>query len=504
MRLQLSTANALWLRRNEGRICVPGHSGRLAASGILVSMQDLVATTLRGAVLEISISTAFLLVGLTSCAIAALRRRTGVRIFLWIGIWSATYGLMHLLQVRAVELALPARLRAITPYIITVILYLTLVVAALAWLELTVGRMRRVLLGLAVAAAVTAGLGIGWFAVTGVNTRFMLANNMLAAGFLLLLLITVTSKKLFRKYLLLPDRGFLVFGTVVFALNALCGNVLRPLFAFRWPILFDHICFLVLLAAFGYSGLRMVLANEHRLLEIETELEVARQIQASILPAKVPDLRHLCISAAYQPMTSVAGDFYEFVTVDDEHAGILVADVCGHGVPAALIASMLKVAVQSVAACAQDPGELLAALNRVLTEPLRGRLVSASYLWLDMVAHKALYSAAGHPPLLRCNKGIERVESNGLLFGISPCARYPVRQFSLCPGDRLLLYTDGVTETENSKGEAFGDCELERLLARDRAEEPADLSRRIMAAIHSWQQTAEPQDDITLVVIGVS
>jgi serine phosphatase RsbU (regulator of sigma subunit) len=190
--------------------------------------------------------------------------------------------------------------------------------------------------------------------------------------------------------------------------------------------------------------------------------------------------------------------------VDQEHAGFLVADVCGHGVPAALIASMLKLAVQSVAACAQDPGKFLGSLNRVLTEPLRGQLVSASYLWIDMVARKASYSAAGHPPLLRCNQEIERVESNGLLFGISPCAEYPVRQLSLCPRDRLLLYTDGVTEAENTAGQAFGDYQLQRMLLQNSTEEAGDMSRRIMAEIQAWQRTAEPQDDITLIVIDVA
>lgn len=468
-----------------------------------MSTDNQVAAMLRGDVLDICIATAFLVIGLTSCAIAALRRRSAVRIFLWIGIWSASYGLMHLLEVRAVEIALAAWLRAMTPYVITVILYLTLVVASLAWLELTVGTVRRIVVGLAMAAAAIAVLGIGWFIVTGANTRFMLPNNMLAAGFLLLLLITVTSKRLFKKYLLLPDRRFLIVGTAVFTLNALCGNVLRPLFDFQWPILFDHLGFLVLLVAFAYSGLQMVLTNEHRLLEIETELEVARQIQASILPTKLPDVRDLRISATYRPMASVAGDFYEFMPVDREHAGFLVADVCGHGVPAALIASMLKVAVQSVAACAESPGEFVGALNRALTEPLRGQLVSASYLWMDMAARKALYSAAGHPPLLRCNQGIERIESNGLLFGISPAAEYPVRQFSLCPGDRLLLYTDGVTEPENAAGKSFGDYQLQRVLADSSAETASDFSRRIMSEIQAWQRTAEPQDDITLIVIDV-
>ena len=89
----------------------------------------------------------------------------------------------------------------------------------------------------------------------------------------------------------------------------------------------------------------MVFAKERRLLSVEKELAIAREIQTSILPGCVPEIDHLCISAAYRPMTEVAGDFYDFIRVDHKRLGILVADVSGHGVPAALIASMIKVAV---------------------------------------------------------------------------------------------------------------------------------------------------------------
>jgi phosphoserine phosphatase RsbU/P len=462
-----------------------------------------VAAMLRSDLLEICISTAFLVIGLTWCAIAVLRRGSGFRLFLWIGIWSGTYGLLHLLPLRAVEVAVPAWLRAMTPYVTTAILYLTLVIASLAFRELTVGMMRRIVTGLTIAATVIAVLGLGWFIVTGESTRFMFLNNMLAAGFLLLLLITLTNKKLFNKYLLLPDRGFLLFGTVVFAFEALCANVLRPVFGFHWPILIDHLGFLLFLIAFGYSGVKMVVTRELRLVEIEAELDVARQIQTSILPTEVPDVRGLRIAATYLPMTSVAGDFYEFVAVDRDHSGFLIGDVCGHGVPAALIASMLKVAVQSAAAHAEDPGRFLGAINRALADLLRGQLVSASYLWVDMQTRQALYSAAGHPALLHCNKGLERIESNGLLFGISAEAEYPVCQVPLCAGDRLLLYTDGVTEPENAAGQPFGDAQLPRVLAQHAAANPADLSRRIVTEIQSWQGDIEPQDDITLIVIDV-
>jgi hypothetical protein len=108
-------------------------------------------------------------------------------------------------------------------------------------------------------------------------------------------------------------------------------------------------------------------------------------------------------------MTAVAGDFYEFIPVDQNRVGVLVADVSGHGVPAALIEAMIKVAMQSVASCAREPREGLRGL--ILSGQLRGQLISAAYLWLDTETGKALYSAAGHPPLLCWQAGrLERIE----------------------------------------------------------------------------------------------
>jgi sigma-B regulation protein RsbU (phosphoserine phosphatase) len=112
-------------------------------------------------------------------------------------------------------------------------------------------------------------------------------------------------------------------------------------------------------------------------------------------------------------MEAVAGDFYEFIAVDENRTGVLVADVTGHGVPAALIAAMIKVAMQSVMHCAHDPGEVLLGLNRILSPQLHAQLVSAAYLWLDTENRVGSYSAAGHPPLLRWREGkLERIGLN--------------------------------------------------------------------------------------------
>jgi sigma-B regulation protein RsbU (phosphoserine phosphatase) len=166
---------------------------------------------------------------------------------------------------------------------------------------------------------------------------------------------------------------------------------------------------------------------------------------------------------------------------------------------------MIKVAMQSVMACADEPGQVLHGLNRILYGLLRDQLVSAAYLWLDTGNGKALYSAAGHPPLLRWREGkLEGIESNGLLFGVIPEADYPVYDLSIHSGDRFLLYTDGVIEPQNAAGDCFGDQKLEQVVRDNQSRPPAELSEQLLSEIRVWQSaSAAQQDDITLIVIDV-
>ena len=205
-------------------------------------------------------------------------------------------------------------------------------------------------------------------------------------------------------------------------------------------------------------------------------------------------------------MASVAGDFYEFVCLDGKRIGFLVADVTGHGVPAALIASMIKVAMQSLEACAHDPAAVLRGLNRILFKQLHEQYVSAAYLWMDTEHSRVLYSAAGHPPLLRWSEGrLEHIESNGLLIGVIPDPEYPVREFATRTGERFLLYTDGLIEPQNANEEFFGDRKLEEVIRNNQSRPSAELLEQMLTEIRAWRPATLPQqDDITLVAIDVS
>jgi sigma-B regulation protein RsbU (phosphoserine phosphatase) len=459
---------------------------------------------LRGQLADIILGAVFLFIGLAACSIAAIRRRSGVRLFIWLGIWSAMYGAGLLTHLPAVVAALPHSFQMSVPYVNAVIAYLTVVVASFAFLELSRGRVR-LLIEIAIFAGMVVALaGIGWFVFGGSADKFILYNQLLTVGFLLVLVTVVAVKKLSDKFLILINRRVLAVGTLVFLIEALWVNLSRPLH-YQTPRLLDHLAFAVFLLSFGYVAVQIVFASERRLLSIENELEVARQLQFSILPTSIPEVRNVRIAVAYLPMTAVAGDFYEFIPVDRKRVGFLVADVTGHGVPAALIASMIKVAVQSVVPCAHDPREVLRGLNRILFRQLHDQFVSAAYLWLDTENRKALYSAAGHPPLLRWREGkLERIESNGLLFGVIPDPEYPVCDLPIHSGDRFLLYTDGVIESENASGDSFGDRKLEQVVRNNQSRPPSELSDQLLSEIRLWQPASlAQQDDITLIVIDV-
>lgn len=466
-------------------------------------MEDQIQTILRGSVGGIMLATVFLFVGLAACGIAAIRGRGRVRILLWFGIFSAMYGVRLLAQVPAGTSVLPQLTRAYRPYVIAIITYLIMIPALLFWLELSLGKLRRFLQITVFAAAVIGIAGICVAFITKSPYSLMPYNSALVIWTFLVLVVVNAVPSLGRESLLIQSR-ISAIGTLVLAVAVLYSNLNVFLRRPSSPY-FEPLAFAVFVFSLGYVAAEKIFADERRLLSIESELVIAREIQNSILPGSAPELKGLRIDAAYRPMTAVAGDFYEFIVVDQNRVGFLVADVSGHGVPAALIAAMVKVAMQSLVPFAHDPREVLRGLNRILTGQLQGQFVSAAYLWLDMELRKALYSAAGHPPLLCSRNGkLERIESNGLLLGLIPDSDYPVCELPLISGDRFLLYTDGVVESENVTGDFFGDHQLEQIVSDNHSRSPAELSEAVLSGIRQWRPAAVPQqDDITLIVIDV-
>jgi serine phosphatase RsbU (regulator of sigma subunit) len=254
-------------------------------------------------------------------------------------------------------------------------------------------------------------------------------------------------------------------------------------------------------------GIRDQLAQQ--LFTIQKELETARQIQLSILPSEIPKIEGLDIAARYVPMTSVAGDFYDFIVVDEKHIGILVADVSGHGMPAALIASMLKIALSTQEAHAADPAQVLLGLNRALCGKFQHHYVTAAYLFVDMQKRTLTYAGAGHPPLLLwggSSKGVRTVMENGMFLGRFPFATYSSVELPLQSGDRALLYTDGISETANSAGVEFGTDGFTQFLVTEQSTSADHFADRLLEELSHWSARGPAEDlddDITMVAIHV-
>jgi phosphoserine phosphatase RsbU/P len=254
-------------------------------------------------------------------------------------------------------------------------------------------------------------------------------------------------------------------------------------------------------------GIREQLAQQ--LLTIQKELETARQIQLSILPSEIPKIEGLDISARYVPMTSVAGDFYDFIVVDEKHIGILVADVSGHGMPAALIASMLKVALSAQETHAADPVQVLLGLNQSLCGKFEHHYVTAAYLFVDMQQRTLTYAGAGHPPLLLwggSSKGVRAVTENGIFLGRFPSATYSSVELPLEIGSRALLYTDGISETTNPAGIQFGTDRFGQFLETEQSASADQFADRLLEELSCWSARGSDEDlddDITMVAIHV-
>ena len=471
-----------------------------------MTAQAQLASPLPGEIANILAGGFFLFICVIAFSIALIRPRRSARLLLWLGIWSGIYGAQELLKLESVVRSLPVSVQAARVTLLVSFNYLIIVAGAFVFLEMTLGTLRR-LVQLHLIADVAVAVGaITLFEVSGSQGPFFVCNQVLVVILLVAIVLTVSIPTLSRRFFVVTRHRALTIGSLTFAALALWVNV-APLLRITVANIYNSVGFAIFLLSIGYTGVEIMVADERRLVSLDDELAIARKLQFSILPERTPQIAGLEIAAVYKPMSAVAGDFYEFLIADERHIGFLVADVSGHGVPAALIASMIKVATQAADGSATDPAQFLRRVGSILEKNARGQLVSAAYLWIDMAARTATYSAAGHPPLLRWRKSdatFTRIESNGLLFGINTVSEYPVCKFPILPGDRFLLNTDGLTEPENQSGQQFGESRLEQIMRDNQSHSVSELSGILPAEIRAWQPpNATQQDDITLILVDV-
>jgi sigma-B regulation protein RsbU (phosphoserine phosphatase) len=436
------------------------------------------------------------LTGLLTVALVGVLRRRAI-LLIWLGAFSLLYGCRLLIRTEIFRLSVyvPAvvleRAEAAITYAVPIPFVLFARVAFPAWRRFwTIGAS-----GL-IAFAIYA---IGSDAILEQPYSASTANNVIAIAFFIGIVLWI----LRPGHTASRELRTLRIGVLAVSVGAIADNLRgMRVVAFPGPDL-EPFGFTVLIACLGTIAVWRVIADAQRLIALNRELDIARQIQSSILPQSMPRTPGLTVAARYRPMTAVAGDFYDFLEIDSQRFGILVADVSGHGVPAALIASMVKVALAAQRDHAESPATVLAGMNETLSGRLAGKYVTAAYLFIDSRSRTIRYGAAGHPPMLRSARGkesVDAIEHNGLLLGFVESSAYKELEESLRAGTRFLLYTDGLIEATNADDDLFGIERLKSALAAAAGLPAQAAADNLLRTIDTWSGRP-PSDDLTLVLV---
>ena len=243
-------------------------------------------------------------------------------------------------------------------------------------------------------------------------------------------------------------------------------------------------------------------ANQRNL---ERELREARQIQRQLMSAADLQLEGFVFSSAWRVAGKIGGDYLAAFPVSSERAALCIADVSGKGLPAALMMSNMQAALKSAASADVMPRDLCLQLNRLLHSniPLN-RFITCFYGLMDVRRRVLQFTNAGHnpPQLVRADGSLVSLQTGGRVLGAFPDSTYQQGEIALHSGDRLVLFTDGVTEVRNTSGEEFGESRLRQLLAREHHRSASDLQQIVMEQVSEFCAD-HFEDDAALMVVEV-
>ena len=257
----------------------------------------------------------------------------------------------------------------------------------------------------------------------------------------------------------------------------------------------------------GNLGQLIVVAKEKE--RLESELEIAREVQNQLFPKDVPFVKTLELKGVCTPARVVSGDYYDFMAVSDGALAFAIGDVAGKGISAALLMATIQSAMRSQLSTSNgsgqhrpSPARMVSNLNQQLYATTSLEKYATFYFALyDESTHALTYTNAGHlPPMLLRGNDIQTMDATGTVVGAFPFATYEEKTVPLEHGDILLAYTDGIVEPENVYGEVFGEDRLKDLLLKYARADSSELIARTMEAVVHWTGSSELQDDMTMVV----
>jgi phosphoserine phosphatase RsbU/P len=471
---------------------------------LLAVSEEQSRSNLRGDLPLVVLGSIIAAIGVAAVVVHLSRWQSGERVLLWFGLFAGPYGLLLLTNTIPFRMAF-GEPQGVWPFINKLVEFATLVPALLLFQEFYGKGWRssvRWLIGAYVVFATLAFASIviqrrpDLFPTAGIGTVFLLPA------------ILLMGHLMGYKPPHVQDQGVLSLGLLALFLTFAHDRIASTRL-FGWHADTEPYGLFVLICCLGYVATRRVLANERQLVSLGEEMRAATRIQSSILPRASPDTGSFNLAVRYSPMTAVAGDFYDFLVIRPGCLGIVVADVIGHGVPAALVASMVKVAVSAHMDVGAEPGKVIAGLNSTLCRQAQGQYASAVYVFLDQAARMGYYSAAGHPPLLlwrRATRTLLELNERGLLLGVRSSEEYAQTEFTLEAGDRLLVYTDGLVEAVNARGEEFGETYLGKFIATQQDLPAEQFAERLLEKVLGWPENGSARaqsDDITVVVVDI-
>lgn len=237
----------------------------------------------------------------------------------------------------------------------------------------------------------------------------------------------------------------------------------------------------------------------------QRELEEARLIQRGLLPTTTPQVAGIDLSVTWLPADGVGGDCFDTLGFGDV-LGVSIADIAGKGLPAALLMSNLQAAVRAFAQEAVSPASINNSVNRLLCRNMAsGRFATFCYARIEPAARRIVYSNAGHnPPLLiRPGGSVEKLSDGGMVLGIFPDNQYEQSEIALSSGDRLLFYTDGITEARNPEGDEYGEDRLAATAVAVRTASADAIKEAVLADVNTFTN-GKFEDDATLIVVGLA
>ncbi|RPH98240.1 MAG: hypothetical protein EHM72_12950 [Calditrichaeota bacterium] len=440
--------------------------------------------------------------GLIALTLSCFRLKSKDYSLLSFGIFALLYGIRGVVEIQSIQAAANGR-EIIFPYIISFITYLIPIPFFVFIIQIFgKGRYNFFLWALR-SFIVFAVIGIFWDILQSRPSTLHSFSRILVIFWVGVLIINVLKPVAPRT----REQNRLLIGLFIFLLFVINANLVG-LNILLWQWNREEFGFIILLVCLGYVAAHRFFENEKKLYAVEQEMAIAREIQSRILPLTMPSIEGLDSVARYIPMSAVAGDFYDYL-VKDNQICILLADVSGHGVGAALIGSMLKVAFASQEPHMSDPARVLVGINRTLHGRIDGNFVTACCIYIDAEKGSGEYAGAGHPPSLLCRKNeVEIVElvNEGIILGPFPDAIYKNRSLSFKTDDRILLYTDGVTEATNRSDEFFGDQRLKHFVGAHANLSAGQFLNALFEHLYAWSGRASSKtldDDLTAIVIDI-